>query len=74
MHLYNYNILIMHNYFKYYNFSIISLVIMFSSILIGCLASKYEAYLLVEALFASWQFFKMAANECRFDVLYFWRN
>ena len=26
-------------------------------------------YLLVEALFTSWRFFKMAANECGFDDL-----
>ena len=38
------------------------------SILISCLTSKYEA------LFASWHFFKMAANESGFDVLYFCQN
>ena len=27
-----------------------------------------------EALFTSWHFFKMAANESRFDVLYFCQN
>ena len=31
-------------------------------------ASKYEA------LFTSWHFFKMAANESRFDLLYFCQN
>ena len=27
-----------------------------------------------KALFNSWRFFKMAADECRFDVLYFLGN
>ena len=39
---------------------------MLSRIWIGCLTSKYEAF------FTSWYFFKMAANESRFDVLYFY--
>ena len=34
-----------------------------------CMATK-----LGEKLFASWHFFKIAANESRFDVLYFCQN